>query len=235
MSRPYAVSADRSEAGRGPVAPTHADRLGALVAERIVSGTLRPGQRLDEAMLATEFGVSRTPVREALRQLVATGLVELRPHRGAVVACPDADALSDSFEMLAELEALCARWSALRMTPRERAGLEALHRDMGALVRAGDRAGYRDANLALHGLVYAGAHNSHLAEVVVGTTRRLGPFRGAQFDGPERLARSHAEHDAVITCISRGDAEGAAVGMRRHIRFSGQSWQTLADHRAKRS
>lgn len=208
--------------------PTRAEALAAALAERIVSGALAPGQKLDEQALADEAGTSRTPVREALRQLTATGLVELRPHRGAVVACPAPSRLRAGFELLAELEALCARWSALRMTARERASLEALHAAMAPLVRAGDRAGYRDANRRFHTLLYEGAHNPHLAEVALATHRQLAPFRGAQFEAPARLARSHAEHAAVVAALLRADAEAAAEAMRRHISFSGASWESLA-------
>ena len=195
-----------------PANPTRSDALGTALAERIVSGRLPPGQRLDEQLLAAEFGVSRTPVREALRRLVATGLVELRSRRGAVVSCPDAERIRESFEVLAELEALCARWAAHRMTPRERAGLGALHRDMAAMVRDSNRAGYSAANLNLHGLVYAGAHNHRLAEVAADTTRRLAPFRGAQFNGPQRLGRSYAEHARAVDAILCADAEGGSAG-----------------------
>lgn len=213
--------------------PTRAERIGAALTERIVSGGMAPGCRLDEQVLATEFGVSRTPVREALRQLVSTGLVEFRARRGVVVACPDAEALADSFEVLAELEGLCARWSARRMTPAERAGLDAFHRQMAALVRNGDRAGYSAANLAIHALVGDGAHNVSLTELVAGLNRRLSPFRGAQFEEPERLARSHTEHGAVVVAVLRGDADAAADAMRDHIRSSGRSWRDMS-HRIGR-
>lgn len=222
-------SARNSTAVPSPAAPaTRAEALAETLAERIVSGALKPGQRLDEQALAAEAGMSRTPVREALRRLTATGLVELRPHRGAVVASPAPDGLRAAFELLAEMEALCARWSALRMAPQERAALEELHHAMAALVRAGDRTGYRAANRRLHGLIYAGAHNPPLAEVAQSTHQRLAPFRGAQFEAPERLARSHAEHGQVVACLMRADAEGAAEAMRRHIFSSGASWESIS-------
>ncbi len=217
----------------GPAAPTRAEALAETLAARIVAERLPPGLRLDEQALATEFCVSRTPVREALRLLANTGLVELRPRRGAVVAAPAPQQLRATFEVLAELEALCARWAALRMTPAERAALDRLHREMAALVRAGDRPGYGQANRTLHGLVYAGAHNDHLAEVALGTHRRLAPFRRAQFEAPQRLALSHAEHGRVVDTLLRGDAAGAAAAMGHHILSSGQSWESLAEGTAK--
>ncbi len=216
---------------RFPADPRLATRAGLIersLAEAVMSGRLRPGQRLDEQALAAEFTTSRTPVRDALRQLAASGLVEIRPRRGAVVACPDGARVRDGFALLTELEALCARWSALRMTPRERARFDRLHRDMAALVRAGDQLAYRDANAAWHDQVYAGAHNDWLRDVARDTTRRLSPYRRAQFATVQRLARSHAEHAAVVDCVMAADAEGAALNMARHIRFSSASWEALA-------
>jgi DNA-binding GntR family transcriptional regulator len=226
------MGSSRRSASPDTAPPTRAEVLAEALAARIVAAQLPPGLRLDEQALATEFGMSRTPVREALRLLATTGLVELRPRRGAVVAAPAAERLRATFEVLAELEALCARWAVLRMTPAERHALDRLHRDMTALVRAGDRLGYGQANRALHGLVYAGAHNEHLAEVALGTHRRLAPFRRAQFEAPQRLALSHSEHGHVVNALLCGDAPGAAEAMRHHILSSGHSWETLAERAA---
>ncbi len=96
---------------------TRAEELRLQLADEIVRGVLPPGAALDETDIARRFNVSRTPVREALRQLVASGLVEARAHRGAVVAQPSIERLTGMFEAMAELEALCAGLAAERMTP----------------------------------------------------------------------------------------------------------------------
>src|ERR1700684_4470515 len=106
---------------------TRAEELRLLLADEIVRGALPPGAALDETEIAQRFSVSRTPVREALRQLVASGLVDARAHRGAVVAQPSLDRLNGMFEAMAELEALCAGLAAERMTAVERQALEAVH------------------------------------------------------------------------------------------------------------
>lgn len=207
---------------------TRSEELQTSLAEAIVSGRLAPGSALDEVQIAAEYAVSRTPVREALRQLSASGLVEIRPHRGAVVAKPDAAALADMFAVMGELEALCAAQSALRMGPRERADLTSLHAAMAALVRAGDLSAYSRLNIEFHVAIYRGSGNAYLAEIASATRRRLAPFRRAQFEGRDRLARSHEEHDAVVQAIQRGDAERARAAMLRHIGLSAQAWQTLS-------
>ncbi|MDU7523839.1 MAG: GntR family transcriptional regulator [Roseomonas mucosa] len=100
-----APAQESSRQGRKPARQTRTEHLAELLANRIVTGVLKPGQRLDEQLLAAEAGLSRTPVREALNRLAATGLVEIRPRRGAIVTCPDPARLRDGFELLAEIEA----------------------------------------------------------------------------------------------------------------------------------
>src|SRR6202140_1179735 len=105
---------------------TRAEELRLQLADEIVRGALPPGSSLDETDIARRFHVSRTPVREALRQLATSGLVDARAHRSAVVARPTIDRLTGMFEALAELEALGAGLAAERMLPAERHRLGAI-------------------------------------------------------------------------------------------------------------
>ena len=161
--------------------------------------------------------MSRTPIREAIRQLEAIGLVEARARRGAVVADLSDRQLDEMFAVMAELEALSARWSAIAMTAAERRHLLALQEDGARLVSAGNREAYVDFNNRFHEAIYRGAHNDFLAELALSVRTRCAPFRRAQFETLGRLAKSHAEHDAVVTAIQRGDADAAATEMRAHI------------------
>ncbi len=197
--------------------PTKASQIQQAIADDIVHGRLAPGTALDETAIAAAFGVSRTPVREAIRQLDAIGLVEARARRGAVVADLSDRQLDEIFAAMAELEALCARWSAVAMTAAERRQLLALQEEGTQLVSAGRREAYVDLNNRFHEAVYRGAHNDFLAELALSLRTRAAPFRRAQFETLGRLAKSHAEHDAVVTAIQRGDAEAAAAAMRAHI------------------
>ena len=196
---------------------TLAEDLRLQIADEIVRRQLVPGAALDETELARRFGVSRTPVREAIRQLAASGLIEVRAHRGAVVAKPDAERLTGMFEAMAELEGLCAGLAAERMTVAERHVLEAAHEEMRALIRVGDPQRFHEVNEAFHGAIYAGAHNTYLAELTLTTRVRVQPFRRAQFRNLGRLSKSHAEHDQVVTAILRGDRARAASLMHAHI------------------
>jgi DNA-binding GntR family transcriptional regulator len=196
---------------------TLAEELRLQLADEIVRGVLEPGAALDETELARRFQVSRTPVREAIRQLAASGLIESRPHRGSVVAQPSHEHLIGVFEAMAELEALCAGLAAQRITPVERHALAAAHEELRAMIQSGDPQRYHEINEAFHSTIYAGAHNGYLAEITQAARVRAQPFRRAQFRNLGRLAKSHMEHDLVVTAIMRGDRDGAVRAMRDHI------------------
>ena len=206
---------------------TSAEEIRRGLAERIISGALPPGTALDETQLAAEFAVSRTPVREALRLLAASGLVDQKPHAKALVAKPDEDELAGMFEVMGYLEALCAGFSAVAMTRAERAALDTLHTEMSALVRDGDAVGYAEANDIFHTAIYDGAHNGYLADMTRSTRQRLQPFRRAQFGELGRLLKSHAEHGLIVEAILRGDREAAQGAMRSHISIVGDAVQRL--------
>lgn len=196
---------------------TLAEELRLQLADDIVCGALPPGTPLDESDVARRFGVSRTPVREAIRQLTASGLVDSRAHRGAVVARPNIERLNSMFEAMAELEALCAGLSAERMTTADRHGLEALHEKLRVMIQAGNPQQFHEVNEAFHNAIYAGSQNTYIAEMALATRVRVQPFRRAQFRNLGRLSKSHAEHDRVVVAILRGDRVGAAAAMREHI------------------
>jgi DNA-binding GntR family transcriptional regulator len=196
---------------------TRAHAIQASLADDIVHGRIKPGEALDETRLAHAFGVSRTPVREAIRQLEAIGLAEARPHRGAVAAVITEQRIDEMFVVMAELEGLCARLAAATMSPRERRDLEALHISAGSIVSAGDRDRYVEANDTFHEAIYAGAHNDFLSELTMSVRSRLAPFRHAQFETVGRITKSHYEHGEVVEAILQGDGERAAAQMRRHI------------------
>ena len=210
---------------------TLAEELRLQLADEIIGGVLEPGAALDEMNLARRFHVSRTPVREAIRQLAASGLVEARAHRGALVARPTTDRLLGMFEAMAELEALCAGLSAERMTGAERRALELDHEQLRALIQVGDPQSFHEANEAFHGAIYAGTHNGYLAEMTLATRARVQPFRRAQFRNLGRLAKSHMEHDRVVVAIMRGDRDGAGAAMRAHIMTVREEYEIYAGTR----
>jgi DNA-binding GntR family transcriptional regulator len=207
---------------------TRAEELRLQLADEIVRGVLPPGAGLDETDIARRFNVSRTPVREALRQLAASGLVDARAHRGAVVARPSVERLTGMFEAMAELEAMCAGLAAERMQPVERQRLEAVHEELRVLSHAGNPDRFHEVNERFHNTIYAGSQNGYIAEITLATRVRVQPFRRAQFRNLGRLAKSHAEHDRVVVAILRGDRTGAAAAMRAHIELVRGEYQLYA-------
>ena len=187
------------------------------IADLIVIGEMLPGEKLDEISLAARFDVSRTPVREALRQLCAMGLVDREPNRSAIVTNVTESYLHSMFEAMAELEGICARLAAERMTVDERRALELEHRASARLVHQGAEEDYAAHNVEFHTRLYRGAHNDHICELVTQSRARLAPFRRAQFRLPGRLAKSYDEHDVIVTAIMRADATGAGQAAYSHV------------------
>lgn len=208
---------------------TRAEELRLQLADEIVRGALFPGAPLDEITLADRFRVSRTPVREAIRLLAASGLVEVRAHRAAVVARPSAEQLAGMFEAMAELEALCSGFAAVRMTSVERRALEDIHDELRVMIQSGDPQRYHEVNEAFHSTIYTGAHNTYLAEITLSTRARVQPFRRAQFRNLGRLAKSHIEHDRVVQAILRGEQSIAASAMYTHIVTVRDEYETYTE------
>jgi DNA-binding GntR family transcriptional regulator len=208
-----------------PIRGTRAEVLRAQLADEIVRGQLAPGSALDEGELARRFNVSRTPVREAIRLLAASGLIEVRAHRTAVVARPSHEKLIGMFEVMAELEALCAGYAAERMSGPERRAMEEVHEQLRVLIQNGDPQRYHEVNEAFHGTIYSGAHNAYLADLTLMTRTRVRPFRRAQFRIRGRLAKSHLEHDRVVQAILRGERIMAAQTMYAHIVTVGEEYE----------
>lgn len=196
---------------------TTVEEMVRAIAHLIIVGELKPADKLDEASLGARFDVSRTPAREALRQLGAMGLVERKPNCSAVVAKVTESYLHAMFEAMAELEAVCARLAAARMTIRERSRLEAEHQASFGWVQAGDEDAYAAHNIRFHTMLYNGAHNEHIGELVTQTRMRLAPFRRAQFHLPERLSRSFKEHETIVAAILRADAAAAGAAAYSHV------------------
>ncbi|AMN44362.1 GntR family transcriptional regulator [Rhodoplanes sp. Z2-YC6860] len=194
---------------------TIAARVQKSLTTKIVKGELRPGYKLDEKALASEFGVSRTPIREALRELGARGLIELVPHRGGIVAQISIDQLADMLDAECEIEALCARLAAQRMTAVEKGALQECHNQAKELTREKDETRYLVINQTFHDMICDGAHNATLTTMARELRTRLAPFRQSQ-SGERRLSRSHEEHAKIVDAILSDNQDAAYNAMRLH-------------------
>lgn len=182
----------------------------------IVRGELAPGARLDERALSLRFGVSRTPVREAIGHLVAQGLVETRARSGNYVARIGLADVLRLFEAMAEFEALCARYAARRAALNDRAALRGLAETCAsAAPRGADD--YAEANLAFHDALYRAACNPFLEAAARQARQRAGVYRRYTFDLPGRLERSVEEHFSIAAAILAGDPDAAHRLVLDHV------------------
>ncbi len=212
-----------------------ADGVREALEQMIVTGELSDGDRLDEMSLADRFGCSRTPLREAFQALAASGLVQLIPRRGAFVRHPSLGEMVEMFEVMAELEALCGRLAARRVTPELLAELWATVTACEAAVAAQDHDRYYAENERFHLLLYRAGGNAFLEAEAARLHRRLKPFRRLQLRVRGRMAQSLAEHRAVLAALRDGDAEAAASVLRDHVAVQGGKFNDLmASYRQER-
>lgn len=204
---------------------SRAQNLRQTIEDEIVDGRLALGSRLDEVQLAARFGVSRTPIREALLQLAVSGLVETKPRRGTIVSAPEPHHLIAMFETMAEIEAACGRLAARRLLPEDRAALEAA---LAACTAASDDCEtYYAENYVFHGLIYRASHNRFLADQALSLHRRLAPYRRLQLRVRQRLPQSLAEHQGIVAAILAGDDVAAAERLRGHVLVQGDRFADL--------
>jgi DNA-binding GntR family transcriptional regulator len=193
-----------------------------LLETEIFSGLLAPGARLDEVELATRFNVSRTPVREALRHLASAGLIEIRNRQPALVSALSTSRLIEMFQVMAELEGLCARNAARRIGPAQIAELSRVQEELTALGATDDVEQFYEVNRRFHEIIYEASQNEFLAEQTRALRNRIGAYRRLVTQRPSRRRATLTEHDAVLRAIITGDEEGAAQAMREHVNLLGE-------------
>ena len=207
--------------------PRVADKLVSAIQKDIFSGALKPGDRLDDAALADRFDVSRTPIREALRTLIDSGLIETKPRRGAYVRKLSASELIEMFEVAAELEGMAGRIAANAATEVQAEAIEAACRACRAAADAGDVEAYGELNEAFHATIHAASGNSYLRSQLNLVESRLQIYRRLPFEVRGRLQTSAAEHEEIAAAILDGRAEDADRLLREHMVLQGQRLPAL--------
>lgn len=193
------------------------DEVASQLRERIFSGELAPGSYLDEPALCAAMGISRTPLREALKVLTAEGLLRHEPRRGCFVAEVTERDLDEIFPVIALLEGRCAFEAAGNASDAELAALEQLHDKLQRAARAKRINEYYAVNYAIHEAIIALADNRWLAQVIGDLRKILKLARQQQLRAPGRLEQSLSEHLAVFAALKARDAEGAEAAMRTHL------------------
>lgn len=202
---------------------TRANNIRDALEHEIISGQRMPGDRLAEPQLTRQFEVSRTPVREALVELATAGLVEMQPHRSAVVAEVSVGRVIEMYEVLAELEGLCARLAARRMTDAERDGLKTQHEEIAQGLEQDDRDVFPALNKKFHDMIHAGAHNVVLRDQIDGLNKRLSPYRRVYREAPHDLGIPLSEHAGVVAAVQDRDEASAERIFRDHTALRAES------------
>ncbi|NNE53588.1 MAG: GntR family transcriptional regulator [Sulfitobacter sp.] len=209
------------------MAKMQANTIADHLEELILEGTFPDNERLDETQLAKRFSVSRTPIREALQRLTQAGLVEQIPRRGAFVRQPGAIELLEMFEVMAELEAACARFAAQRISDAALKELGEVNRECEQALKENDSDRYYRANERFHHIIYAQSGNSFLEAEATRLHRRLKPFRRLQLRLRGRLRQSMSEHESILKALTDADPDTAAVVTRQHIAVQGDKFHHL--------
>ncbi|MFC5384780.1 GntR family transcriptional regulator [Aquamicrobium segne] len=194
-----------------------ADSLIRLLESDILNSVLKPGERLDEQSLARRFDVSRTPVREALRHLASSGLIDIRKNQGATVKSLTTTELIQMFQVMAEYEGLSARLSARRMTTAEIAEMRSWNAECEMRAEAEDYDGFYAANTRFHDMIFQGARNEFLQEESRKLRNRLNAYRRHITTQPRRMQKSVGEHNRITDAITAGDEDTAHSLMRQHV------------------
>lgn len=204
-----------------------ADQIAASLEQLVFSGEFRDGERLDELRLAEQFHVSRTPIREALQVLVASGLAEQVPRRGVFIRQPGPVELMEMFETMAEIEAVCGRLAAMRITDQDLEALAAANERCQKATDDTDPDRYYSENETFHQIIYRASANSFLEKQALQLQNRLKAYRRIQLRFRGRLEQSMSEHSEVLLALQEGDADRAATVLRSHVAIQGEKFHQL--------
>lgn len=195
------------------------EEVTARLRDAIVSGELKPRQRLVESELAAEFGVSRTPIREAILQLERSGLVQREAYRGAVVADLDMEALVELYAVRAALEGMAARVATPNLRDEDFRSLDHLIAVMRQAAADLSLEEYERTNLQFHEVIYTATHNRQLITLITDLLGRTTPLRRTSWRSPKSLASSMNGHEEILTALRARDALKARDAAEAHTRL----------------
>ncbi|MEA2622526.1 MAG: hypothetical protein QOH61_1436 [Chloroflexota bacterium] len=229
MSRPPVVGSRVTERKDG--LPS-SERVYRRMKEMIISGELPPHTRLVELQFAAEFGVSRTPVREALKRLTADKLVNADPVRGLVVHEPEPEEIQEVYLVREVLEGLATRLAAQRITPEEIRRLRAILDSMHEGLETGRAEVVVNANLAFHDVVYRAAGNATLTRLARDLSDFVRRFSTEAFNSGPRVSTVFDEHEAILTALENHDVASADAASARHLHAASEYVSGLHVRRA---
>ncbi|MFQ5692195.1 MAG: GntR family transcriptional regulator [Nitrospinota bacterium] len=201
--------------------------VAAEIREAVLTGRLAAGQRLVEKDLTATFGVSRTSVREAFKELEAQGYISLIPHKGAFVGEPTEEEIRDLYAVASVLEGLAARLAAVRMTDEDLARLRAITVSLETCRKEGDVDGYYHHNHLFHRTFVEASGNARLLELVESVRSQIVKTRILSHEVPDRLDQSMREHKGILSAFLRRDPVAAEKRVVRHLENQERAFQPL--------
>lgn len=187
------------------------------IREMIVSGELEPGDRIPEKDLCERFGISRTPLREALKVLATEGMLVLLPQRGARVATLTDEELSELFPIIASLEGLACELACVQITDEEMAHIEQLHADMLRSYQQQDKLEYARLNREIHLALFDAARNQSLVTFYRNLEQRIRNIRHTVRQLPNDWRLAVQEHEEIMVCLRARESARLAQTMRQHV------------------
>jgi DNA-binding GntR family transcriptional regulator len=196
--------------------------------ELIMSGELQEGDKIKEDELCHSMGISKTPLREALRVLSVEGLIKLVPNRGSFVSTPTFEEIREMFDVMSVLEGICARAAAEKITEKDLATLEKLHGRLEENYRRKAQREYIRINNQYHSFVQELAGNRTLNQIINGLRQKILLYRYQSLNLPERFAQSIQEHRDLLQAFRKKNPKKAETLMRRHLKKQCDALERLA-------
>lgn len=208
---------------------TYHVQIADMLRDMIMTGKLKEGDKVNEGKLCATMGISKTPMREALRVLSVEGLIRLVPNRGAFVTKPEFEEIAEMFDVMSLLESFCAREACAKMTPKNFTRLEKLHAKLEENFERHDQEEYIRINNQYHSLVQEIAGNRILNQIVDGLRKKILLYRFQSLNLPARFASSIREHRDLLEAFRQRDHSRAEALMREHLQNQTQALEILVE------
>ena len=214
---------------------TYHVKVADMLRDLIMTGKLNEGDKINENELCETLGISKTPLREALRVLSVEGLIRLVPHRGSFVTKPTFEEIAEMFDVMSLLEGFCAREACKKMTSKDFDRLEKLHAKLEENSVKHDQEGYIRINNQYHSLVQKIAGNRTLNQIVDGLRKKILLYRFQSLNLAERFEHSIREHRDLLEAFRQRDHTRSETLMKKHLQNQSQALKTLVEQSKEES
>lgn len=197
--------------------PNQRERAYQHIRDAITYGTLKPGEQLIDTRISKMFGIGRTPIREALRQLQMEGLIDVLPNKGAFVSKISMEDIKQIYDIVAILEGFATEIATKNIRPSDKKKLLGLHKDLQEAAKAKNYREWLEKNALFHGYFCKAVGNRYLVNVIDGLRRRVYRYRFMSVTVPRGIEDYLSAHQEILSAVSQGKPTQAGAAMRRHV------------------